>query len=172
MSARGRKFRAGITLVESLLAATVLAMAVTAIIVPFSAGAQSAQEDARQTLAVGLAQGLMEEILAKGFSDPDGSDTDEGGRWDWDNMADYDALAEADGDIRSFDRQLVTDPGARGVTRRASVKSVYVSGQDTADASTFLRIVVEVEHRGVTVIKLTRLVYANEGVPPGDGSDG
>ena len=170
MIARGRKSRAGITLVESLLAATVLAMAVSAIIVPFSAGAKSIQEDARQTLAVGLAQDLMEEILAKPFSDPDGSDADEEGRWHWDDMADYDALVEADGEIRSFDTQLVTEPASRGMTRHAWVKSVYVSGQDTAEPSSFLRVVVEVRYQDLSVIKLTRLVYANEGVPPdGDG---
>lgn len=167
MIAQGRKSRAGITLVESLLAATVLAMAVTAIIVPFSAGAKSVQEDARQTLAVGLAQDLMEEILAKPFSDPDGSDADEEGRRDWDDMADYDALVEADGEIRSFDTQLVTEPVSRGMTRHAWVKSVYVSGQETTEPSTFLRVVVEVRYQDLSVIKLTRLVYANEGVPPG-----
>ena len=171
MIARGRISRAGITLVESLLAATVLAMAVTAIVVPFSAGAKSVHEDARQTLAVALAQDLMEEILAKPFYDPDGSDADEEERWDWDDMADYDALVEAEGEIRSFDTQLVTDPASRGMTRHAGVKSVYVSGQDTTEPSTFLRIVVEVKYQGRSVIKLTRLVYANESVPP-DGGGG
>lgn len=170
MSMRGRTFRTGITLLESLLAAVVLAMTSAAIIVPFSAGAQSTSEEARQTVGVNLAQDLVEEILAKPFRDPDvkegkkpkpGQD-DESEREDWDDMDDYDEFSESAGQITSFDGSVVTDPAAANMTRHCWVKGVYVAGQDTSKDPTFLQIIVEVRDRGDTLVKLSRLVYANE----------
>ena len=68
---RGR----GFTLMEALLATAILAMAIFAITMPFSTAAASEQLDGRQTLAVALAQEMMEEILAKPFDDPNGAST-------------------------------------------------------------------------------------------------
>lgn len=170
MNMRGRQFRTGVTLLESLLAAVVLAMASAAIIVPFSAGALSTSEEARQTVAVNLAQDLVEEILAKPFGDPDvkwgkepnpGQD-DEERREDWDDMDDYDGFSESAGQITSFNGSVVTDPAAAIMTRHCWVKGVYVAGQDTSENPTFLQIIVEVRYRGDTLVKLSRLVYANE----------
>ena len=149
-------------LLECLLAAIVLAMAVSAIIVPFAAGAQATAEDARTTLALHLAQDLMEEILSKPFRDPDGSELGEIGRSAWDDMDDYDGLAEAEGNITSFDGVAVQDPPAVGLTRHATVEGVYVSGQDMSEPPTFYRIIVEVRYHGHRSARLARLVYANE----------
>lgn len=152
----------GITLLESLLAALVLAMAITAVTMPFTAGAQATAEDARMTLAVNLAQGLMEEILAKPFHDPDGTGLGETDRPTWDDMGDYNGYSEGEGSIAGFDGVITSDPAALGMTRHAAVQSVYVSGQDTAKPPTFYRVSVEVRYHGETRVKLNRLVYANE----------
>jgi len=162
MTVRGRKSRAGVTLLECLLAAVVLAMTTGAIIVPFAAGARCSYEDARQALAVNLAQDLMEEILSKPYSDPDRKSRREGRRSNWDDMTDYDGYSESAGRISSFDGTLITDEAAAGMTRKCSVQPVYVSGQDAAEAPTFRQVVVEVGYQGQTVMRLTRLVYANE----------
>jgi Tfp pilus assembly protein PilV len=152
----------GITLLESLLAAVVLAMAIGAIIIPFAAGAQATMQEARQTLAVNLAQDLMEEILTRAFKDPDGSESGETGRSNWEDMADYNGYTENPGNIVSFDGTVVTDPAATGLSRQATVADVYVSGQDTGKPPTFCRITVEIKHHGQPVVKLSRLVYGNE----------
>jgi len=152
----------GITLMESLLAAAILATAAAVVIVPFSAGAQSVAQDARQTLAVSLAEGLMEEVLSKAFSDPDGSEAGENRRSRWDDMDDYHGYQEAEGAIVEADGTAVTDPAATALSRRVMVESVYVAGQDHGEPATFLRITVEVRHHGAPVVTLSRLKYSNE----------
>ncbi len=152
----------GFTLLEALLAAVVLAIVVGAIIMPFTVGAANTAQNARSTLAVNLAQDLMEEILAKPFSDPNESEAGETGRSNWDDMDDYDGYCEAVGTIAGFDGVTVDDPAAALLTRSATVESVYVAGQDQAEQPTFLRITVDVRYRGEVVVTLSRLAYANE----------
>ena len=152
----------GLTLLESLLAAVVLAMAVAAVIMPFTAGAQATAEDARRTLAVNVAQDLMEEILTKPFHDPDGTEVGETGRSSWDDVADYDGYSEQEGAITSFDGGTVDDPAALGLTRQATVEGVYLSGQDALEPPTFYRVCVYVRYHDHAIVNLARLVYANE----------
>jgi hypothetical protein len=152
----------GVTLVEALLAAAVLALAAAAVILPFTAGARCSAQDARATLAVHLATGLLEEILAHPFGDPDGSETGETGRGDWDDMDDYHGYAEPSGGICAADGRVVTDPAAAQLSRRADVETVYVTGQDRGQPPTFLRITVEVRCADQPMVRLARLVYANE----------
>jgi type II secretory pathway pseudopilin PulG len=152
----------GITLLESLLAAIVLALAVTALVMPFTAGAQSVAEEARMTLAVNLAQDLMEEILSKAFRDPDGTSFGETGRSAWDDMSDYDGFSEQEGCIVGSDGATIEGAAAVGLTRHASVQSVYVAGQDTAKPPTFCRVSVNVRYHGHTIMQISRLAYANE----------
>ncbi len=147
---------------EALLAAVVLAIVVGAIVMPFTAGASNTAQNARSTLAVNLAQDLMEEILAKPFSDPDGNETGETGRSNWDDMDDYNGYSEAEGTIAGFDGVTVDDPAAVALTRNATVESIYVAGQSAPDPPTFLRITVYVRYHGDVVVRLSRLVYANE----------
>ncbi len=162
MKERGRTFRTGFTLMECMLAAVVLAMLTGALLMPFSVGAQSAHEDARRTLAINLGQGLMEEILAKPVRDPQGDEKAERDRRHWDDMADYDGFFEDEGEIEAFDGTAITEAAVAGMTRQASVRSFYVAGQDTDEDPDFLRIEVEVKHRGNTIVKLARLAYAND----------
>jgi MSHA pilin protein MshD len=152
----------GITLLESLLAALILAMAVTAVIMPFTAGAQAAAEETRITLAVNLAQDLLEEILSKPFHDPNGTDAGETGRSAWDDMSDYDGFLEPEGCLTGFDGTGLDGRGTVGLTRHATVQSVYVAGQDTTEPPTFYRVTVEVRYHGGTILTLSRLAYANE----------
>lgn len=152
----------GFTLLEALLAAVVLAIVVGAVIIPFSAGAANTAQDARTTLAVNLAQDLMEEILAKPFNDPDGTEVGETGRSTWDDMDDYHGYSESEGTIAGFDGVTVDDPASLALTRSAVVQSVYVAGQGAPEPPTFLRITVKVRYRGATLVSLSRLAYANE----------
>ncbi len=147
---------------EALLAAVILAIVVGAIVMPFTAGASNTAQNAKSTLAVNLAQDLMEEILAKPFSDPDGKETGENKRSKWDDMDDYDGYGEVEGAIAGFDGVKVDDPVSVGLTRRVRVERVYVAGQDQSEAPTFLRFTVDVHYRGEKVVTLSRLAYANE----------
>ena len=151
----------GLTLLEALLAAVVLAMAAGAILMPFTAGAQSLAQDARSTLAVNLAQDLMEEILTRAFKDPDTASDDALGRANWDDVSDYNGFAEGEWAIACLDGTRVTDAAAVGLSRRVRVESFYVTGQSQGGPPTFLKVTVEILYRGEVIVSLKRLVYEN-----------
>ncbi len=165
---RRKKPRKGFTLMEALLAAVILSMTVSAMVVPFVAGAQNDLAQSRQTLAVTLAQDLMEEILAKPFSDPDdgaqhpGPDAGESTRADFDNIDDYHGLVEPAGQIQPYLTGPLTDPVGATLSREATVEYIYVAGQDLSQPPSFCRVIVTVRHNGDEMACLTRLVYANE----------
>ncbi|KPK86298.1 MAG: hypothetical protein AMJ81_01590 [Phycisphaerae bacterium SM23_33] len=164
MSTKARRDRSpgGVTLLEALLAAVVLAMVAGAVIMPFAASARCTLQDARQTMAVNLAQDMMEEILSQSFHDPEGDDGGETGRSTWDDIDDYNGYQEPTGGIYSFDGVLVDDPASVGLSRHVVVEAVYVSGQDVAEPATFLRVTVQVKYQGNVMTTLSRLVYAND----------
>jgi MSHA pilin protein MshD len=154
----------GFTLAEALLAAAILAMAITAITMPFATGAASEQLDGRQTLAVALAQEMIEEILAKPFDDPQGASSPgpEGGetsRSRFDNIDDYHLYTETPGHIADGSGTVITGPAANGLSRHVTAEYVYVAGQDTGQPADFIRITVEVRHDNTPLITLTRLAY-------------
>lgn len=157
---------AAFTLVEALLASVILAMTVAAMTMPFVAGARSEQDDARRTLAVALAQEMMEEVLATDFHDDKekyhylvGPDHGEKDRSDFDNMDDYNGYAEPPGKITDLDGQVIQDPAATGLARFVTVAYVYVNGQDKGQPPTFLRVTVEIWHEGTPIVRLARLVH-------------
>ena len=111
--------RRGFTLVEGLLAAVILSLTVCCVLAPFVAGAQTDQDNAQAALASGLAQELLEDILAKPFADPQSPDAltpgpDAGETSDprtFDNVDDYDGLYEPPG---SFADRPVSGPARAG----------------------------------------------------------
>ena len=152
----------GFTLIEALLASVILTLVVGAILMPFTAGAQNAVQNAREVLAANLAQELMEEILSKSFNDPDGTNAGETNRMKWDDMRDYNNFSESQGNIKNLNGEIFSDPLAANMSRTAKVESVYVAGQDTSTPPTFLRITVEVRYKGQVIKRISRLVYENK----------
>ena len=155
----------GFTLTESLIAATILAMAVTALTMPFTAGARNEQSDGRRTTAATLASEMMEEILAKPFNDPDGPsdpgpEVGESTRGDFDNIDDYDGYSETAGNVSSPSGSNLSDSSANGLSRHVSASYVYVSEQEESGEPTFISITVEVRYNGDPIVTLTRLAYA------------
>lgn len=158
-----RQIILGFTLLEALLASAVLAMAIAAITMPFTASVQQQRFDARRSSAVTLAQEMMEEILSKSFSvqgEPSvpGPETGET-RMTFDHFDDYDGYIEPAGQLIDSQGQPITDIAAEGLSRHVTASYVYVSGQATSGDPTFIRIVVEVKHQQDVLVRLTRLIY-------------
>ncbi len=154
-------------MLESMLASVVLAISVFAITLPFTAGVKNEEAQQRQTVAVALAEELMEEILSKPFRDPQGNsrpgpEKGESSRALFDNADDYDRLDEQAGTIADYGGEVISDPAARGLSRRVRTKYVYVSGQQTDKAPTFLRVRVEVRYEKTRLVRLARLMYSQE----------
>jgi len=163
---RNRRFVKGFTLIEALLASGVLAASIGAITCPFVAAAQNEQEDARRTVAIHLAQELMEEIIDRPFYDNDGfgasgPDLGEYTIDQFDNIDDFDGYTDAgiySEDI--WEPQVFNKPAAEGLTRHVTTAYAYVSGQDTSQSPTFIRVTVEVKYSGEPIVTLSRLVNA------------
>jgi len=171
MNRSEQKHAEGFTLFEALLAAVILAMAVVAITLPFTAGAQNQETEARQALAVNLAEELMEEILLRPFEEPDdgddvieaeaefGPESNELTRADFDAIDDYHGYSESPGSIPGADGAVVQDRAAAWLSRHVTVAYVYLQGQDVSEDPSVMRVVVEVRYRGDPLITLTRLVH-------------
>lgn len=160
-----RQRRRGFTLLEALLAAVVLAAAITAVTMPMTVAVVNEHEESRQTLATGLAQELMEEILSQPFHDPQGTsepgpEIGESSRDLFDNVDDYHGYAESAGEIVTMDGDVVDDPVGGSLSRDASATYVYVTGQPVDGSPDFIRVMVTVKYGSRSMISLTRLVYA------------
>jgi len=153
------------------MASAILAMVVSAAIMPFTCGIRNQHIESRQTIAGSLAEDLMEEIILKPFEEPGDGDNNpepvsafgpDGGeslKSSFSAIDDYDGYTESDGQIRDPTGQVITDPAVAGLSRHVTVSYVYVPGQDVTESPNFFRVVVEVQYNGLAVVTLTRLVH-------------
>ncbi len=153
------------------MASVILALTVSAAVMPFTCGMRNQQVESRQTVAVSLAEDLMEEIILKPFEEPgDGDETVElesnfgpdGGelsREDFSAIDDYDGYTEPDGQVLDPAGDIITDPVVAGISRHVTISYVYLPGQDVGESPTFFRIAVEVRYNNQPAVTLTRLVH-------------
>ena len=153
---------------EALLASTLLSMGASAVLLPFNIGAQSEEEDARRTYALYLGRELMEEIVAKPFDDPEGSeglgpDGGETSRSLYDNVDDYDGYKDGYGktidQMVGIDDQTIDVLAVDGLSRKVVITYLYVSGQDESEDPDFVSVKVVVKYMGDSILKLRRLVH-------------
>jgi hypothetical protein len=131
--------RRGISLVETLIASTILASASLTVTYAVVAGQQQARSSEDTLHAVDLAEDLIDEILRHPYDDPDGAsdfgpETGETTRADFDNADDYHDYLEDAGTLR--DAQGVAYPDEyQGFFRRVIVvaSTQTVAGLDDID---------------------------------------
>jgi len=99
--------RPGLTLPETLLAIGILAFATVALSHAVAAGQKVSYQALHELRALTLAEAMMDEVLSKPYTDPDGDVTPgpETGELD---RADYDAMDDFHGHS-SMDEELVAD---------------------------------------------------------------
>jgi MSHA pilin protein MshD len=156
---------AGLTLLETMLAAAILAIAATAAAIPFAAGLQQTQEALRLEQAGVLAEALMAEIIAHPFDDPNaagvytlGPEAGETNRTLFDNIDDYHGYSEASGGAVDLSGSAIGSPGANGLWRSVTVQYTSVSGQATGLGNVFALVTVTVTDGSPSTYVLKRLV--------------
>jgi len=100
-----RGARAGLTLVEVMIAIMVLQVAVLALSYTLATGEKHVLDAEHSQRASRLALDLIEEIIAKAYSDPQGGDAfgaEEGSRSSFDDVDDYHGFSEATGAVTDF----------------------------------------------------------------------
>jgi MSHA pilin protein MshD len=155
--------RRGLSLAESMLAITILPLAVTAISYAVVAGQQQALELLRQERASILAEALMEEILSHPYDDPNGGsalgpESGETSRTLWDNADDYHNFSEAEGALKDAAGNLYPSE-YQGFSRSVVCAYTTITMPSLGNFSRpALRIDVTVSDAGGPVATLTRLM--------------
>ena len=107
--------RKGFTLAEAMIAVVLLAIAASAVSVPFVAGAAVRKEGAQRTLAAKLAHDLMEEIVSTDFDQI---------------ILTYAGHYEHNGMVENTNGEFFTDPVYADFRRIVSCTPATVSGVD------------------------------------------
>ncbi len=108
---KSRYNRKGFSLAEAMMAVVLLAMAASAVSLPFIAGANVRAEGARRTLAAKLAHDLLEQIVNTDFNNI---------------IATYDGYYEPQGLVKNANGQVFTDPIYANFTRVATCTPAIV----------------------------------------------
>ncbi len=136
------KRRRGFTLVESVMAVTVLGIAAAGVLLPFTSGARIRAEGSRRTLGVKLASDLMEEIVNTSS---------------YQIVADYN-YSEPQGQVKDADGQVFADSNYANFARDVSCEYVYVPQESGAGNAIFIRATVQVYYSGRVIATVNRLV--------------
>jgi MSHA pilin protein MshD len=91
---QSRSGQRGVTLIELVIAITIVAISATAVLGAMSAISSRSADAMIQQQAIAVAQAYLEEILQRPVADPDGAEP-EAGRGTFDDVDDYAGLAEA-----------------------------------------------------------------------------
>ena len=147
----------------------ILAFAVAGIVMPLMAGTNQSYLSSRYTVAVNLAQALMDEILAKPFHDPQapssfnlGPGPGEDTRPELDNIDDYHGLVEPAGGLEDANGQSINEPTLSRFSRYVWAEYVYLPGQDDGDDPTFILVMVQVKDGSMPMVTLKRLISSAE----------
>ena len=135
MKKRGHN-RSGFSLIESLMALSVLSIAAAGVLVPFVAGATLRTEGTRITLASKLASDLLEEV---------GSD-------DFSNITLWNGHTETAGNMSDFLGTNFSDAIYAGFSRKVACQAAYIGSVKC------YWVTVRVYHEGVRLVELNRLI--------------
>jgi len=161
--------RQGFTLAEAMMAVVVLSIAAAGVLLPFSSGAAVRAEGMRRTLGARLASNLIEQIVARPFHDPDGSDYDynpgpDAGETtveEFDNLDDFHDYQEAQGQVKDADGTIFTDPAYVNLSRNVTCEYVTVPQQplqSEPEKCNYILVSVCVYYNGKPIAAVNRLV--------------
>lgn len=88
------KRQRGFSLIELVLAIVIIGVAVGGVMLVFAVAFTHSADPQQQQQAVAIAEGYLDEVLARGYDDPDGSNSGET-RATYDNVADYNGLLDS-----------------------------------------------------------------------------
>jgi MSHA pilin protein MshD len=86
----------GFTLIELIIFIVVVSAGLAGILSVMNTTVKSSADPMVRKQAIALAESVLEEVLQKAYADPDGTNTDETDRTNWDNVDDYNGKTEAD----------------------------------------------------------------------------
>jgi Tfp pilus assembly protein PilV len=131
--------RRGLTLAESLLAASVLAVGVIGIATSISVSSQQTRVAEDEATASTLARQLMEEISAKPFLDPDTnlrtSGANEANRSQYDNIGDYHNYSDSTASLTTASGISILSSSSKVFQRKVTVDYRAAPGDTATNAN-------------------------------------
>lgn len=165
---RRRATRAGFTLIESLIASVILAVAVVGIAGTLAASYQNSREETSSAEATQLARQLMEEIsarpfkIAEGDADTSGCSSGNTNRATYDDISDYDGYTDESTSITMLDGSTRSFGTAGPYTRSVSVTTGAVPVGHTPPPGDFKHVKVTVTRpRGPAIVLSKVFTSAN-----------
>lgn len=133
----------GFSLIEVLIASTILAGVTAGLVMPFSLAAEHQQLDARRTTAATLLSQMMERLTVKSY----------------DGILAMDGYRESGGQITGPAGEPLNDPSLSGftITVTAAEQPIPVGGQTEQEASVFCLATVSVSHPTINTVSVSRL---------------
>ena len=132
----------GFSLAESMIALVVLGFAASAATVPFSSGSKVRAEGMRRTLAVTLANDLIEQAANEDFN----------------NIISNYNYSEAAGQVKDYQGVAFTDSRYSRFSRRIGSEKVYLAQEDGSFAAKFIRISVTAYYDNREMVTVNRLI--------------
>lgn len=137
-----RSRQSGVNLVELIIAIVIISIAITGVLMVFAVTVGRSADPMQQQQAVAIAEGYLEEILARPVADPDGTNAGET-RATYDNVGDYDGLGESP----PRDQNGNALPGLTGYTVNVTVTaSAFGPAGDPVPATDGVRVDVRVTY--------------------------
>ena len=126
------------------MALVLLGVAAAGVLLPFASGATVQAEGVHRTLATGLANDLMERVIATPYAEI---------------LARWNGYAEAQGQVKDAGGVVLTDPAYDTFSRNVACDYVYVQQQSGPPlAPSFLLVTVQVRREGRQIVSLSALV--------------
>jgi MSHA pilin protein MshD len=155
-----RRNNTGLTLVEAMVAMTIVSVLLVAAMQAIGSAGLNQYKNAERTTAATLADGLMAEILAKSYADPNqtpgfGPESGETARSLYDDVDDYNGYAETSSPKDSAGTAVAGNTWGRSVVvdRVVAATPSTVSSSETG----VKRITITVTNRGRTVVQRVAL---------------
>ena len=123
-----KKPRCGFTLIESMLAISLLTVAAGGILLPFTAGAAIGADAGYRTLGSNLADAMKEQLLSMDYA----------------TVLNWDGYSEDSGEIKDSKGVVFSDDAYRTLSREVSCDEVYLAQQSGNSDAVIIKIIVNV----------------------------
>ena len=160
-----KRGRGAFTLVESMVASTILAVAVIGLVGPLTASSQQSEVMAQSSMALSLGRQLINEIASKPYTEPNGTiatgpQSGQTSRGQYDSIGDYNGYSDSTTAMKAVDgTSLSFGLGNDMYTRSVSVQYVKSPGGAAAGTtSNYALVTVTVTPPAGPSVQLSRFI--------------
>ncbi len=137
-----RRAACGFSLIELIIFIVVVAVAVAGILKVMDVSVKASADPMVRKQALALADAVMEEVLLKAYSDPDGSSSGETDRFTYDNVADFNGATNATfaplpADLAAYTIAVVVANSALGTRAALKVTVTVTKGAESVTLTGF-----------------------------------